>query len=90
MPPLSAYLGRLARHLGKRLVRRVWRARMTRDQELWACALEIERQHGEGAFLHASMRIDELDGVGDSEGVKVWRVILKRIEALETRSAQCQ
>ena len=31
---------------------------MNRDQELWACALAIEREHGEGAWLHAAMEID--------------------------------
>ena len=31
---------------------------MTRDQELWACALAIEREHGEGAFLLAAIEID--------------------------------
>ena len=57
---------------------------MTRDQELWACALAIEREHGEGAFLHAAMEIDRLDAEGESEAAKVWREVLKRIEALES------
>lgn len=34
---------------------------MTRDQELWACALAIEREHGQASFLHAAMQIDRLD-----------------------------
>ena len=56
---------------------------MTRDQELWACALAIERQHGEAAFLHASMQIDCLDAEGNPEAARVWKEVLKRIEALE-------
>ena len=31
---------------------------MTREQELWACALAIEREYSEGAFVHAAMEID--------------------------------
>ena len=56
---------------------------MNRDQELWACALAIEREHGSGAFLHAAMEIDRLDAAGEREAAGVWRDVLKRIEALE-------
>ena len=68
-------------------MRRVCRTRnsvgMTRDQELWACALVIEREQGEGAFLHAAMEIDRLDAEGERDAAGVWREVLKRIEALE-------
>ena len=60
---------------------------MTRDQELWACALAIEREHGDGAFLHATMAIDWLDAEGERETAGVWREVLKRIEALEAGSS---
>lgn len=56
---------------------------MTVDQHLWACALEFERQHGEAAFLFASMRVDELEAEGAFEGARTWRAILQRIEALQ-------
>ena len=56
---------------------------MTRDQELWACAIAVERQHGEGAFLHAAMEIDRLDADGERDAAGVWREVLKRLEALE-------
>ena len=56
---------------------------MTRDQELWACALAIEREHGEGAFLHASIEIDCFDAAGEHDAAQVWREVLKRIESLE-------
>ena len=58
---------------------------MNRDQELWACALAVEREHGDGAFLHAAMEIDRLDAEGDGEAAGVWREVLKRLEALESR-----
>ena len=57
---------------------------MTEDHHLWACALEVERQHGEAAFLFASMRADELLAEGAFEGARTWRAILQRIEALQT------
>jgi hypothetical protein len=56
---------------------------MTAEQHLWACALEMMRQHGEAAFLFASMRADELAAEGAFEGARTWRAILERIEALE-------
>jgi hypothetical protein len=62
---------------------------MTRDQEFWACALAVERQHGEAAFLHASMEIDRLDAQGEPAAVGVWREVLKRIEALDRRPGAC-
>lgn len=56
---------------------------MTRDQELWACALAVERKHGDAAFLHAAFEIDRLDTEGEFEAAKVWREVLKRLEQLE-------
>ena len=63
---------------------------MTRDAELWGCALTIEREHGAGAFLHASMEIDRLDATGERDSAAVWRDVLKRLEALEAGSAPPQ
>lgn len=57
---------------------------LTRDAELWACALAIEREHGGRAFLHAAMQIDALDAQGDREAAAVWRGVLKRLELLDT------
>lgn len=63
---------------------------MTRDQELWACALAVEREHGARAFLHACFEIDRLDAEGQQPAAKVWREVLKRIEALEGARATPQ
>ena len=57
---------------------------MTRDQELWACALAIEREHGEGAFLHAAMEVDRFQTRGLRDAANVWSEVLKRIELLES------
>jgi hypothetical protein len=59
---------------------------LTRDQELWACALTVEREHGKAAFLHAAMEIDRLEAEGEQDAAGVWREVLKRIEKLEERS----
>ena len=56
---------------------------LSRDAELWACALAIEREHGPASFLHAAMQIAELDALGQHEGAAVWRAVLTRIEELE-------
>ena len=56
---------------------------MTRDYELWACALRIERDHGEGAWLHAAMKVDRFNTRGMKEAAGVWREVLKRLEALD-------
>lgn len=56
---------------------------MTRDEELWACALAVEREHGGAAFLHAAMEIDRLDAEGKPEAAGVWREVLRRLESLE-------
>ena len=63
---------------------------LTRDQELWACAIAIERQHGEGAFLHAAMEIDRLNAEGERDAAGVWREVLKRLEALEANTGRQQ
>ena len=59
---------------------------MTRDQELWACALEIERNYGVGATLHTSMEVDRLVAKGQIDAAGVWREVLNRIEVMETHA----
>ena len=63
---------------------------MIKDAELWACALAVEREHGPGSFLHAAMRIDELDALGQHEGAAVWRAVLKRLKEQEVGKAPPQ
>ena len=61
---------------------------LNRDQELWACAIAIERQHGDAAFLHAAMEIDRLDAEGERDAAGVWREVLKRLESLEAKDGR--
>lgn len=48
---------------------------MTQDQERWAEALAIERQHGENAPRFIAERIGALALAGDMEGVERWKEI---------------
>lgn len=57
------------------------------DHELWACAHELIRQHGEDSGTHAAMRADALLEQCDFDGAAVMQNILRRIEALLTPGA---
>jgi hypothetical protein len=52
------------------------------DWELWACANETLKQHGEEAALSAATRADALLEKGDQDGVHNWLLIIDRIEQL--------
>jgi ribosome assembly protein YihI (activator of Der GTPase) len=56
------------------------------DWELWACANEQLKQHGENASIFAAMRADELLEAGDQDGVHNWLLIIDRIEQLMARN----
>lgn len=58
---------------------------MTPDEERWAEALMVERQHGERAGEHIAERITALALAGDDEGVARWLEIASRLDALEQR-----
>jgi hypothetical protein len=53
------------------------------EWELWACANELIRQHGDDAAIHGAMRADRLLFDGDAAGAAVWRQIVRRINALQ-------
>ena len=53
------------------------------EWELWACANEAIRQHGEDAGGFAGRRVDELLLTGDIEGAATWQAIMRRIEQLQ-------
>jgi hypothetical protein len=59
---------------------------MISEWELWACANEMIRQHGNDAAIHAAMRLDALFEKGDQAGVVTWRLILARINELSAKS----
>jgi hypothetical protein len=53
------------------------------EWELWACAHELIRQHGEEAPAIAAKRAGELEREGAGQGEATWRLILHRIEQLQ-------
>lgn len=55
---------------------------MLSDRELWACAAEAERQHGEGAALFIAERIGALLLSGDLAGIETWKAIAGRLQQL--------
>ena len=50
------------------------------DQVLWAYARSVEREYGEGVFLHAALKVDRYEARGMFKAALVWRSVLKRIE----------
>jgi hypothetical protein len=54
--------------------------------ELWACALALERRHGEKVVPVIAERISELAGAGDFAGVANWKIIAGRIDQLREAS----
>lgn len=55
---------------------------LSHEQHMWACAVELEQQHGYGATEVAEARIEALDADGDKDRARAWRAILRRLEAL--------
>lgn len=58
------------------------------DRELWACALQVQKQHGEGANLFVAERIGTLALAGDEAGVATWKEIRRRLDMLWDESHQ--
>jgi hypothetical protein len=52
------------------------------DREIWACAQQVMRQHGENAPAHIAERIGALALAGDEAGVETWKRIADRVDQL--------
>jgi len=59
--------------LGPCIQRCILLAATVDDRELWACALQVERQHGHDAPRFIAERIGGLAIAGDEEGIKAIR-----------------
>lgn len=55
---------------------------MMSERELWACALLVEREYGDGADAHIAERVTALALVGDAAGVERWRAIADKLDQL--------
>lgn len=60
---------------------------MTPEQHIWACALEVERQHGDKAAAFVAERIVSLIGEHDAAGVAMWQAIGARLDQLSASGA---
>lgn len=58
-------------------------ASMISDGELWQCAGEVIRQHGESSAQFVAERLGALVLADDWEGVAVWKAIARRIDQLQ-------
>ncbi len=55
---------------------------MTPNEERWAEALAVQRRHGEGAPVFVAERIGTLALEGDLPGIRRWKEIAARLDAL--------
>ncbi|OYU34823.1 hypothetical protein [Novosphingobium sp. PASSN1] len=55
---------------------------MLSDWELWACANEVLKSHGDEAALFVAEQIGALVLVGDNNGIATWQAIARRISEL--------
>ena len=55
---------------------------VTSDLDIYRCANELIKQHGDAADIEAAMRADERLAAGDMEGEAVWLRIVRAIEEL--------
>lgn len=60
------------------------------SRELWACALEVQRQHGDDAGTFVAERIAALAKDGDLEGIAAWQNIGLKIMALSSQGEALQ
>jgi len=52
------------------------------DRELWACALQVERQHEDNAPRFVAKRIGALAIARNEQGVATWNAIAERLDKL--------
>ena len=65
---------------------------MLSDWELWACANQVLKTHGEDAPPHIADQIGALALAQDEAGIATWQAIAKRLAELmgKDRPAQLQ
>lgn len=61
---------------------------MTRDKELWALALGVEKHHGADGPRFIAERVGELALAGEAGGVDLWRGVAARFDRLQRQDGQ--
>lgn len=51
---------------------------VTREQEIWAMALWVDREHGEDAEEFIAQRVLHFDADGDHGGKQLWMDVARR------------
>ena len=59
---------------------------VTREQEIWALALSVERKHGENAARYIAQRVVAFEQSGPPEAVALWRQVQRRYKQLSSAS----
>ena len=59
---------------------------VTRDRELWALALWVEKHHGTDGLIFIAKKIADLMIAGEPGGVDLWREVAERFEKLTAPS----
>ena len=59
---------------------------VTREQEIWVSALNVERKHGENAARYIAQRVTAFEQSGQSEALALWRKVQHRYEQMSPTS----
>ena len=60
---------------------------LNRDQELWAVALWVEKNHGEEGPAYIAQQIQRLSNEGDEAGMATWKTVADRFDQLSCQSS---
>ena len=60
---------------------------LNRDQELWAVALWVEKNHGEEGTAYIAQQIQRLSNEGDEAAIATWKTIAERFDQLSCQSS---
>lgn len=61
---------------------------MTRDQELWAMALHVERHHGADGPRFIAEQIERNAAAGEQGGVDLWEAVGRRFSQLHLEPSE--
>ncbi|MCP9221476.1 hypothetical protein MKP08_01770 [Erythrobacter sp. LQ02-29] len=59
---------------------------LNRDQELWAVALWVEKNHGKEGPAYIAQQIERLFNEGDEAGIATWKTVAERFDQLSCQS----
>jgi hypothetical protein len=57
---------------------------LTREKEIWAIALCVEKHHGNDGDLYVAQQMDRLVAEGELDGMAMWRQLAERFRRLKT------